>query len=215
MTVGEAGPKAGGLTVAIVMSLFVAGCASPSPPQPTATMLAGAASPSAAPTGGPPTATPVPEESSVAGPFSLTSPAFADGAAIPKRFTCDGDNVSPPLEWAAAPAAALSLALIVTDPDARDFVHWVVYDMDVSATGGLQAGWSTTPDAAPQGRTSFGKVGWGGPCPPSGSHHYRFRLLALDTLLDLPAGPSADAVLSAAEGHVLGEATLTGTYRRS
>ncbi len=148
-------------------------------------------------------------------PMTLTSSAFADGGAIPKRFTCDGENVSPPLEWSGVPADATSLALVVRDPDAHDFVHWVVYDMDVSATGGLQVGWSTTADAAPQGTTGFGKVGWGGPCPPSGTHHYTFRLLALDAMLNLPAGPSADDVLAAAEGHVLGDATLTGTYRRS
>jgi Raf kinase inhibitor-like YbhB/YbcL family protein len=113
------------------------------------------------------------------------------------------------------PAEAQRLALIVTDPDARAFVHWVVYDLDVSATGGVQAGWSTTADAAPQGENGFGDVGWGGPCPPSGMHHYAFRLLALDASLDLRPGPSADDVLDAAEGHVLAEATLTGTYRRA
>lgn len=146
--------------------------------------------------------------------MTLISPDFADGAAIPRRFTCDGDDVSPPLEWTGVPGAAVSLALIVRDPDARDFVHWVVFDLDVSATGGVQAGWSTTANAAPQGRNGFGKVGYGGPCPPSGTHHYVFRLLALDARLALHGAPTADAVLAAAEGHVLGEASLTGTYRR-
>jgi Raf kinase inhibitor-like YbhB/YbcL family protein len=199
--------------------LVIAGCTSPSGVQPTPTLPVPAPLPTAtlagAPTAAPTGATPAPAtETTMPGPLTLTSPSFADGASIPKQFTCDGDNVSPPLQWAGVPGAATSLALVVTDPDARGFVHWVVYDMDVSATGGIQAGWSTTADAAPQGENGFGDVGWGGPCPPSGTHRYLFRLLALDTILDLRAGPSADDVLTAAEGHVLGEVTLTGTYTR-
>lgn len=148
-------------------------------------------------------------------PMTLTSPDFAEGGAIPTRFTCDGDNVSPTLEWAGVPDTAATLALVVTDPDAHGFVHWVVYDIDVSATGGIQAGWSTTADAAPQGQNGFGDIGWGGPCPPSGTHRYEFRLIALDTSLDLKAGPTADDVAAAAAGHILDEVTLTATYARS
>jgi len=146
--------------------------------------------------------------------FTLTSPEFTDEGAIPRRFTCDADDVSPPLSWAAAPAGVVTLALVMDDPDAGGFVHWVVYNIDPSATGSLPAGWSTTPEAAPQGVNSFGKVGYGGPCPPSGTHRYAFRLLAIDQVLDLAAGPKAQAVLDAAAGHTLAETTLTGTYRR-
>jgi Raf kinase inhibitor-like YbhB/YbcL family protein len=150
----------------------------------------------------------------LSGGFTLTSPEFSDGGAIPRRFTCDGDDVSPPLSWSAAPEGSVTLALVVDDPDARDFVHWVAYNIDASLTGSLPAGWSSSPDAAPQGVNSFGRVGHGGPCPPSGTHRYAFRLLAIDTVLDIDAGPKADAVLAAAAGHTLAEATLTGTYRR-
>ena len=147
-------------------------------------------------------------------PFTLTSTAFTEGGAIPRKFSCDGTNVSPALNWTGAPDAAKSLALIVDDPDARGFVHWVVFNITASGTGGLAEAVSASPDAPPQGRSSFGKVGWGGPCPPSGTHHYRFTLLALDTTLSLTGAPTADEVRRAAEGHVLGQAVLTGTYRR-
>ncbi len=148
------------------------------------------------------------------GSFALRSPEFADGGAIPRRYSCDGDDVSPPLSWADAPEGAASLALVMDDPDARGWVHWVVVDMTASATGSLPAGWATTPGASPQGTNSWGRVGYGGPCPPSGSHRYVFRLLALETALALAAAPTAQQVLDAAAGHILGEARLTGTYRR-
>jgi Raf kinase inhibitor-like YbhB/YbcL family protein len=146
--------------------------------------------------------------------LTLSSPEFDEGGAIPRRFTCDAADVSPPLSWSGAPEGTITLALVMDDPDAGGFVHWVVYNIDVSATGSLPAGWSATPEAAPQGVNSFGKVGYGGPCPPSGTHRYAFRLLALDQVLELAAGPKAQAVLDAAAGHTLAEATLTGTYRR-
>ncbi len=148
------------------------------------------------------------------GPFTLSSPEFAEGAAIPRRYTCDGDNASPPLAWSGAPGAAAALALVMDDPDARGFVHWVVFDMTASATGSLPAGWSKSVEAPPQGTNSFGRVGYGGPCPPSGTHRYAFRLLALDRELALTGAPTAQQVLDAAAGHVLGEARLTGSYRR-
>lgn len=145
--------------------------------------------------------------------LSLTSPEFDDGGAIPRRYTCDGDDISPPLTWTGAPDEAASLAIVVDDPDARGFVHWVVYNLDASASGGLQTGWSETGEF--QGTNSFGRVGYGGPCPPSGEHRYRFRLLALDVLLDLDGAPRAEDVLAAAGGHLLAEARLGGTYRRA
>ena len=146
--------------------------------------------------------------------FTLESTAFADGGAIPRKFTCDGEDASPVLTWSGAPDRTAAFALIVDDPDARGFVHWVAYDLTGSATGGLAEAVSASPDAPPQGRNDFGRIGWGGPCPPSGTHRYRFSLMALDRMLELTGTPSADDVRSAAMGHVLGEAVLTGTYRR-
>jgi Raf kinase inhibitor-like YbhB/YbcL family protein len=147
------------------------------------------------------------------GTFALTSPEFTADGAIPTRYTCDGDDVSPPLEWTGAPQATVSLALIVDDPDARGFVHWVVYNVDPSASGGFPAGWSE--DAEFQGSNDFGRIGYGGPCPPSGQHQYDFRLLALDTMLDLARAPTAQHVTAAAAGHVLAEARLSASYRRA
>ena len=146
--------------------------------------------------------------------FSLTSPAFAEGGSIPRQHTCDGQDASPPLSWSDAPAEATSLALVVDDPDAGGFVHWVAFKMAASASGSLPAGYSASPDAAPQGRNGFGRIGYGGPCPPSGSHRYVFRLLALDAMLPLAGAPSERQVLAAADSHVLAEARLSGTYRR-
>jgi Raf kinase inhibitor-like YbhB/YbcL family protein len=147
-------------------------------------------------------------------PFSLTSTGFKDGAAIPRRFSCDGENVSPDLAWAGAPVGTKALVLIVIDPDARGFVHWLVYDLTASPAGGLPQAISASPDAPPQGTNSFGKRGYGGPCPPSGTHHYRFTLSALDAGLGLTGAPGVDALHAAMAGHVLAEATLTGTYHR-
>jgi Raf kinase inhibitor-like YbhB/YbcL family protein len=204
-------PRARVPAIAFVTLLFVAACGSSSRTQPPPITMAGA---SAAPATASARSTIAPAMETTM-PMTLTSPDFAEGGAIPTRFTCDGDNVSPTLEWAGVPDTAATLALVVTDPDAHGFVHWVVYDIDVSATGGIQAGWSTTADAAPQGQNGFGDIGWGGPCPPSGTHRYEFRLIALDTSLDLKAGPTADDVAAAAAGHILDEVTLTATYARS
>lgn len=148
-------------------------------------------------------------------PFVLTSTAFREGEAIPRRFTCDADNASPDVAWSGAPAETRALVLTVTDPDARDFVHWLVYDLSGTPAGGLPAGISASPDAPPQGTNDFGKRGYGGPCPPSGTHHYRFMLSALDTVLELTGMPRVHDLRAAMAGHVLAEATLTGTYRRS
>ena len=147
--------------------------------------------------------------------FELTSPAFEAGAEIPRKFSCDGENVSPPLEWADAPDETAALALIVDDPDARDFIHWVLFDATGSQSGGLAEGISASPDAPPQGTNDFRKLGWGGPCPPSGTHRYRFTLYALDQALALTGTPSADDVRAAMQGHVLGDAELEATYTRS
>ena len=158
-----------------------------------------------------PSASPAP---TAGGPFTLTSDAFAEGGAIPVENTCDGANTSPALAWIGAPSEAASFALILDDPDAGGFVHWVVFDMD-AGTRALPAGVPLPADGGPpQGTNSFGKVGFGGPCPPSGTHHYRFRLLALAARLSLSGTPKASQVLAAAASQILGETILTGTYRR-
>jgi hypothetical protein len=146
--------------------------------------------------------------------FRLTSSAFADGTAIPAHHTCDGDDESPQLSWQGAPDDTVTFALVVDDPDADGFVHWVLFDLTGSQTGGLAQALSASPDAPPQGTNDAGTIGWSGPCPPSGRHTYRFRLLALDDTLALTGAPRAAEVLAAAEGHVLDEATLTATYER-
>jgi Raf kinase inhibitor-like YbhB/YbcL family protein len=146
--------------------------------------------------------------------FSLVSTAFNDGGAIPRRFTCDGEDVSPDLTWSGAPEGTRALALVVTDPDARDFVHWLVYDMTGTPTGGLPAAISSSPDAPPQGTNSFGRAGYGGPCPPSGEHRYNFVLYALDGPLELTGAPGIGDLRAAMDGHVIAQVTLTGTYHR-
>ncbi len=146
--------------------------------------------------------------------FTLSSTAFQNGGAIPRRFTCDGENVSPDLEWRGTPEGTVEMALIVDDPDARGFTHWVVYQMTGSATGGLPEAISSSSDAPPQGRNDFGKVGYGGPCPPSGRHHYRFTLYALRKQLDVTGTPSGRELRTMIEGRASGVAVLTGTYQR-
>ena len=145
--------------------------------------------------------------------FNLTSPAFGAGAEIPRKYTCDGEDVSPPLEWTGAPDDTAALALIVDDPDARGWIHWVIFDIDGAPSGELAEGLSTSPEAPAQGQNDFGRIGWGGPCPPSGTHRYRFTLYALD-IGSLPLHGTfggADA-LKAIAGHVLAEAAVTGRY---
>lgn len=129
--------------------------------------------------------------------MKLTSAAFEESAAIPARHTCDGEDVAPPLTWEGAPDGTAEFALIVEDPDARDFVHWVLTGIPGTA--------SQLPDAqgdsiGTPGRNDFRRDGWGGPCPPSGTHRYVFTLYALSAPLDLREGATADAVLDAMSG---------------
>lgn len=146
--------------------------------------------------------------------FSLSSTAFAEGGEIPRRNSCDGDDVSPDLSWTGAPDGTLVLVLTMTDPDARGFVHWLAYNLTGTPAGGLPSGIATSPDAPAQGTNSFGRVGYGGPCPPSGRHRYVFELHALDAPLELTGAPRLDAVEAAMDGHVLAQASLMGTYQR-
>jgi Raf kinase inhibitor-like YbhB/YbcL family protein len=152
--------------------------------------------------------------------MSLTSSAFAHNAAIPKRYSCDGEDVSPPLSWSGVPAQAKSLVLIVDDPDAPDpaapkmtWVHWVLYDIPVSASG-LAEGAKSLPAGTLPGLNDWKRTGYGGPCPPLGRHRYFHKLYALDTVLEDLGRPTKSALEKAMQGHVLARAELVGTYKR-
>jgi Raf kinase inhibitor-like YbhB/YbcL family protein len=150
--------------------------------------------------------------------MQVTSSAFAEEQMIPPRFTCDGEDVSPALEWSQVPEGTQSFALISDDPDAPvgTWVHWVYYD--------IPAQLRSLPEAIPadeqpaaggtQGVNDFRRIGYGGPCPPGGTHRYYFKLYALDARLDLPPGASKQQVLDAMAGHVLAEGRLMGRYKR-
>ena len=150
--------------------------------------------------------------------FELRSPAFGYGDEIPRRYTCDGQEVSPPLEWSEPPAGTESFALICDDPDAPmgTWVHWVLYDLPGDARGLPEAVPSEKelPDGTKSGKNSWGRYGYGGPCPPSGVHRYFFRLYALDTKLGEEPGLKASQLVRAMKGHVLAVAELMGKYRR-
>jgi len=145
--------------------------------------------------------------------LQLTSPAFTEGGAIPAKFTCTGANVSPALAWSGAPDGVQTFTLIMDDPDAPrgTWVHWVVFDLPGDLSG-LPEG--VGQDVGIQGANSYGRTGYAGPCPPSGTHRYFFKLYALDTALSLRAGASKEDVLRAMDGHILAQAQLMGTYRK-
>ncbi len=151
--------------------------------------------------------------------MKLISSAFGEGEMIPSKYTCDGPDISPPLEWTEAPEGVQSFALISDDPDAPvgTWVHWVIYDIpcnvnklpeNVPKTGTLENG-------ARQGRNDFGRTGYGGPCPPGGTHRYYFKLFALNRKLNLKPCITKKELLKAMEGHILAEAQLMGRYKRS
>jgi Raf kinase inhibitor-like YbhB/YbcL family protein len=143
--------------------------------------------------------------------MEMHSPAFANGGAIPVAYTCDGADLSPPLTWSGAPDGVEAFALVVEDPDANGFIHWVLTDIPGDLRE-LPEGQGDVIGAP--GLTSFGTAGWGGPCPPSGEHRYAFTLYALSAPLSLGPTPSAAAVRTAAEAVLLGRAQLTGVYAR-
>ncbi len=157
--------------------------------------------------------------SAMAQGFLIRSPAFPYGQVIPSRYTCDGEDLSPPLSWLGLPEGTGALLLYVFDPDAPSgiFVHWVAYDLP-PVLKGLPEGVPGVPEAMgfKQARNDFGRIGYGGPCPPPGHgrHRYFFRLYALDAALGVPPGRPAREVLQAARGHVLGQAEWMGTYSR-
>ena len=140
----------------------------------------------------------------------LTSPAFEDGGPVPQRYTCTGRNESPPLQWSGVPADAGSLAVVVTDPDAPGgtYVHWVVLNLD-QATRALPAG--ALPAGALQARNSAGHARYDGPCPPNGTHHYRFTVYALRSATTLDNGIDTTRALDAIDGKAIGRGTLVGT----
>jgi Raf kinase inhibitor-like YbhB/YbcL family protein len=142
----------------------------------------------------------------------LTSSAFEPGAPMPAQFTCDGRGTSPPLSLSEIPEGTVSLALIVDDPDAGGgtWDHWVAYDIPITDDIGAGVAELGTP-----GRNSWGRTGYGGPCPPHGWHRYVFTVFALDARLGLPPGADKAGLLRSLAGHVLAEAQLTARYARS
>ena len=146
-------------------------------------------------------------------PLALTSPAFEHLGAIPARCTCEGEDLSPALAWTGVPTGTRSLALIVDDPDAPrgTWVHWVLWNMGPDTT---EIPATSVPGGALQGTNDFGKQGYGGPCPPSGTHRYFFKLYALDISPALNAGATKAQLEEAMKGHILEKAELLGLYRR-
>lgn len=144
----------------------------------------------------------------------LASSVFEHNSFIPHRYTCDGEDINPPLIVSDVPANAKSLALLVDDPDAPagDWVHWLVWNIDPSLK---EIPEKSVPVGSVQGITDFGKSGWGGPCPPTGTHRYFFKLFALDQELDLSPNSRKAEFLKAIDGHVLSKSELIGLYKRS
>ena len=155
-------------------------------------------------------------------PLKITSPAFEDGAAMAAKYTCEGLNVAPPLNWEGVPDGARSLALIVDDPDAPDpsapkmtFVHWVLYNLPPDS-GGLPEGVTAAglPPGTLAGLNDYRRLEYGGPCPPIGRHRYFHKLYALDVVMEDLGQPTKDRLLKAMEGHVIEKAEIVGTYKK-
>lgn len=151
----------------------------------------------------------------------LSSPAFTGGESIPARYTCDGEDVSPPLSWTGIPAGTQSLALIVEDPDApdpaapqRNWVHWVIYNIPADSQG-LQEGVDARglPPGTREGANDWHRTGYGGPCPPVGRHRYFFKLYALNKVLPDLHKPDRAKLLKAIEGSIVGKSELIGLYQ--
>ena len=156
-------------------------------------------------------------------PLSLTSPAFSNYGKMPKRYTCEDEDVSPPLAWSGAPEGTKSFALIVDDPDAPDpkapkmtWTHWVLYNLPPTTNGLLEAiGSGTLPPGTKEGQNDWKNLGYGGPCPPIGRHRYFHKLYALDSVLPDLHAPTKSKLERAMEGHVLARAELVGTYEKT
>jgi len=156
-------------------------------------------------------------------PFTLTSTAFANGDPIPNKYTCEGENLSPPLRWEGVPEQTRSLVLIVDDPDAPDpkapkmtWIHWVLYNIPVDATvlpEGVKS--KSLPSGTEEGLNDWKRTGYGGPCPPIGRHRYFYKLYALNTALGGMDKPIKSQIEAAMTGHIIAEAVLVGTYQKS
>ena len=148
----------------------------------------------------------------------ISSTAFADGQSIPRQYSCMGPGISPPLSWSEAPAATQSMALVLDDPDAPagTFVHWVIYNIPASSAGLPEAlpADEQLADGTLQGTNSARRTGYSPPCPPSGTHHYFFKLYAVDTMLTLGAGAGKQELLKAMQGHIVAQGELMGTFTR-
>jgi len=161
----------------------------------------------------------IPHEEGGTMAFSISGPSFQNGGNIPKKYTCEGADVSPELHWTAPPAGTQSLALIADDPDAPvgTWTHWVLYDLPAQTTS-LPEGVPKMDELASggrQGRNDFRKIGYGGPCPPAGKpHRYFFKLYALDKKLDLKSGAGKQELEQAMQGHILGQTEVMGKYQR-
>lgn len=213
------------ITLILILGLILVGCGGGAvpeteeamPEEPTMPEEPAVSEPEATPTEEPPASTPTEEAlAPEAAPLMLTSPAFEEGQPIPALFSCDGEDISPELAWSEPPAGTQSLALIVDDPDAPvgTWVHWVVYNLPAERRGLPQGvpGGEQIEGGGLQGSNSWGRKDYGGPCPPSGTHRYFFKLYALDITLDAGAGLSKEDVEKAMEGHILAQAELMGTY---
>ena len=153
--------------------------------------------------------------------LAVSSSAFAQNADIPAKYTCEGQDVSPPLSWSGAPSTAMSFAVIVDDPDAPDpaapkmtYVHWVLYDVPASVTSLDENVAKQLPSGAQQGMNDGKRSGYGGPCPPIGRHRYFFKVYALDTTLGDIGSPTKAKLESAMKGHVVAHGELVGTYQK-
>ena len=154
--------------------------------------------------------------------FIMTSTAFSDKGAVPSKYTCEGRDISVPLEWSGTPPGTKSLALIVDDPDAPDpkapkmtWVHWILYNIPPNVTFlSEEDGQKTDPKGAKEGLNDWNKTGYGGPCPPIGRHRYFHKLYALDTILPDLNRPRKPELEKAMKGHILGQAEMIGTYEK-
>lgn len=150
--------------------------------------------------------------------IKIKSPAFVPGGKIPGKYTCDGMDISPPLAWTLGPEGTKTFALICDDPDAPmgTWVHWVLFNLPADI---IELRENVLPErelksGTKQGMNDFRKIGYGGPCPPGGTHRYYFKLYALDTKINLDAGATKSELLKAMEGHILAEGQLMGRYER-
>lgn len=160
----------------------------------------------------------VPDDAIAAAKITVTSPSFKEGGMIPEKHAYDKDNISPAIEWSSLPEGTQAIAVICDDPDAPsgNWVHWVVFNIPPAA-GGLPEGVpmaEALDDGSLQGANDFKKIGYDGPYPPYGTHRYIFRVYAVDTMLDLPAGVTRAELMNAIKGRILGAGSLTGRYKR-